>query len=727
MLNSKLYKSATDLFSQGSYSESIVAFEELIHVYPDELVSYWYIGLAYLFLDDETTAQLVWLGAIAEHNNQDTEAIIQSLIKTLSKEAEHLSTIQLYSKSLLIRKYIDFFDSCNIENKLLIIDLHIRLNSFSPNMLDEIELIELLRDEAIFVKKYLIASVLKSVLNQQIDDRSVNFFEACLFRSDSRKECFETIKVAAIKYAFENKLFNAAILLCNLCLKYEPYDLVVLGYLPHFYTAVNQHKEAIEAAKFFWLQSIKLEDRFLSCCIFLQTLMKAGDWDEVPIVSEQLRVLMLEIIENGSTQLSLNVLQFLIVNTGLFAYLKDDLAENRKLQNEAAELFFNNIITNAKSQIKTLPFSRVDAGRPLRVGYISSKFSRHSVAWLARWLFQYHDQVEFEITAYVVEQSPDNDFFKAWFSPYVGCIRHLIGDIGISADIIRNDRLDILVDLDSFTVDQTCLILSLKPAPIQVTWLGCDASGLPAIDYFIADPYVLPSNAQTYYKERIWRLPQTYVAVDGFEVGTPSLRRLDLDIPNHAVIYLSSQVGSKRNPMAVRLQMKILKEVSESYFLVKGLGDQNLICNFFSQIASEEGVSADRLRFLPFAENEYIHRANLQIADIVLDTYPYNGATTTLETLWMAIPLVTRVGEQFAARNSYAFMQNAGIEEGIAWTDEEYVEWGIRFGQDEQLRQRVAWKLKQSRKTSPLWNAKQFARDMENAYRSMWALYLEQQ
>ena len=110
---------------------------------------------------------------------------------------------------------------------------------------------------------------------------------------------------------------------------------------------------------------------------------------------------------------------------------------------------------------------------------------------------------------------------------------------------------------------------------------------------------------------------------------------------------------------------------------------------------------------------------------MVLDTYPYNGATTTLEVLWMGIPLVTRVGEQFAARNSYTMMMNAGITEGIAWTDEEYVEWGVRLGKDAALRQQISWKLQQSRQTAPLWNAKQFTHEMEKAYEQMWVKYLE--
>ena len=249
--------------------------------------------------------------------------------------------------------------------------------------------------------------------------------------------------------------------------------------------------------------------------------------------------------------------------------------------------------------------------------------------------------------------------------------------------------------------------------------------GLPAIDYFIADPYVLPENAQDYYQEKIWRLPQTYIAVDGFEIGVPTLRRADLDIPLNTVIYLSAQTSVKRHPNTARLQLKILKEVPNSYLLIKGIDDQAAIQTLFTELAEEERVDPKRLRFLGGVASALIHRANLGIADVILDTYPYNGATTTLEALWVGVPLVTRVGQQFAARNSYAFLTNAGIREGIAWTDEDYIKWGVRLGKDEELRQQVTHKLKVSRQTSALWNAQQFTREMENAYQQMWQIYME--
>ena len=146
---------------------------------------------------------------------------------------------------------------------------------------------------------------------------------------------------------------------------------------------------------------------------------------------------------------------------------------------------------------------------------------------------------------------------------------------------------------------------------------------------------------------------------------------------------------------------------------------------FFLEIAREENVSGDRLRFLQNVPSEAVHRANLMLADVVLDTYPYNGATTTLETLWQCIPIVTQVGEQFAARNSYTMLVNAGIEEGIARSREEYIAWGIRFGIEEELRREVCQKLKRARNTALLWDGKQFTRDLEDAYTQMWRIYLE--
>jgi hypothetical protein len=204
---------------------------------------------------------------------------------------------------------------------------------------------------------------------------------------------------------------------------------------------------------------------------------------------------------------------------------------------------------------------------------------------------------------------------------------------------------------------------------------------------------------------------------------------IERDIPAEIVWESENILAFKDiNPVAATHILIIPKKLIQDVNAVEA-EDLKLMGELFlaaKKIAEQEGVSVERLRFLPQVGSEAEHRANLGIADIVLDTYPYNGATTTMETLWMCIPMVTRVGQQFAARNSYTMMTNAGITEGIAWTDDEYVEWGIRLGTDENLRKQIFWKLKESRKIAPLWNAKQFTKDMEDAYQQMWNIYLEQ-
>ncbi|MBF2079513.1 MAG: hypothetical protein IGR76_13605, partial [Synechococcales cyanobacterium T60_A2020_003] len=407
-----------------------------------------------------------------------------------------------------------------------------------------------------------------------------------------------------------------------------------------------------------------------------------------------------------------------LINAGLLVlYFEDAPAQFRPTRNaiaQAAQLHMESLLPNMVRR------QMVPSTRPLKIGYLASTLYRHSVGWLSRWLFKYHNRDRVEVHLY--STTPASDFVQqALRAEYGDRFHDVPANIGAIANQIADDEIDILVELDSLTSLGNCSVVTLKPAPIQVSWLGFDASGIPAIDYYIADSYVLPDDADSYYHEKIWRLPQTYIAVDGFEVYTPTLRRQDLAIPDDAIVYLSSQAGLKRNSHHTRTQLHILNEVPNSYFLIKSFSaNPEALSSFFYQLADEVGVASDRLRFLPDFPSEFTYRANLQLADVVLDTYPYNGATTTLEALWMGLPIVTRVGEQFAARNSYTMMMNAGITEGIAWSDEEYVEWGIRMGQDENLRRDVYWKLRKSRHTAPLWNAKQFAREMEAAYEQMW-------
>ncbi|NEO28911.1 MAG: O-linked N-acetylglucosamine transferase, SPINDLY family protein [Symploca sp. SIO3C6] len=582
----------------------------------------------------------------------------------------------------------------------------------------------------------LLLQILAEVFNTTpLHPASLELAEACLPYFPNLYSCLSILLPAAMEIGHTYKQPAIAAKLLELYRRLDAENIEVLRHLATFYQDCRDYTQGIEKAKLCYSLSQTLPDKIAAIHLLLRGLLNSGGyWQEILKTSAELESLMLSLIKAQPKTFPEGLTLRLLTPFFSLPHIKDEPAHFRAIINQVAQLFQTNIQTHAQQQTQWYPPLRVspsprlplsaspplpissNSTRRLKIGYISHCLRRHSVGWLARWLFQHHNRDRFQIYGYFVNYKKVDDTIQQWYLNQVDQA-HQLGMDGLEiAEQIYRDNIDILVELDSITLDITSEVMALKPAPIQVTWLGWDASGIPAIDYFIADPYVLPATAQEYYTEKIWRLPQTYIAVDGFEVGVPTLRRDQLNIPNDAIIYLSSQRGYKRHPETVRLQMQILKQVPNSFFLIKGKAEAEAIKNFFNQIAEEEGVECDRLRFLPEVALESIHRANLGIADIVLDTYPYNGATTTLETLWMGIPIVTKVGQQFAARNSYTMMINSGITEGIAWNDQQYLEWGIRLGKDANLRQQIAWKLRQSRQSAPLWNGRQFTREIEKAF-----------
>lgn len=461
----------------------------------------------------------------------------------------------------------------------------------------------------------------------------------------------------------------------------------------------------------------------------LRGLLGAGGyWDEAINVFQQQQDLLSEIATAADVEIRPVDASRLLSCNYYLTYFRDDFRKQRQIQNALlarCQATFREQYHAACERYQAGHQSRQPLQRPLRIGYISHCMARHSVGWLARWLIQHHDRENFDLYGYFINPRAQ-DSLQEWYITQFDHVRSIgLGEAAVvMADQIFADEIDVLIDLDSITLDTTCEILALKPAPVQVTWLGWDASGLSTIDYYIADDYVVTHDAQAHYREKLWRMSRSYVAIAGFEVGVPTLRRSDLNIPEDAIVYLSAQRGYKRHADTVRLQMEIMRQVPNSYFLIKGLADQGAIQDFFTEIAEAVGLDPSRLRFLPDVPSEAIHRANLAIADVILDTYPYNGATTTLEALWMERPLVTYVGNQFVARNSYTMLKNVGVEAGLAWSDAEYIEWGVRLGTDETLRQQVVWQLRESKKSAPLWDARSFTREMEAAYTAMWQTFL---
>jgi predicted O-linked N-acetylglucosamine transferase (SPINDLY family) len=735
-ISSNWHQQAYQCLLEKNYIQAASLYEQAVTAEPEVKSHYWYLGLVLLLQGQEAEAQTTWLFGMAEGEAEQIEQWTQELIQVLETEAERRRLeLEDYAVAWAIRQHIREINPTDINNLLHLTGLYIWLETYTGKEPTELGLIDLLKEKTAIVDSDLLLQVIKSVLDcAPLISSSLDLTEASLvYIQDTALFINQLLLPLVYKISYSARRPGIAAKFTELGLQLVPEDPELVCSIASFYQDSLQFDKGIESAKKCLSLRTKLAEQVFANHLIMRGLMSAGGyWQEFCETTEQQKLLLNALLKEQPTDLSESTTHGLFNTVFFFPYFQDNPEENTQLRSQVSKLAQLNIEIYAQKYIEkyrnrpTTQSSNISVERRLKIGYISHCFRSHSVGWLARGLFQHHDREHFELHGYFIGY--DSYTYNPMQDWYVNQMEkaHQLGLTSLeAAEKIYEDEIDILVDLDSMTLTTTCEVMALQSAPIQVTWLGWDASGIPAIDYYIADPYVLPENAQEYYSEKIWRLPQTYLAVDGFELGLPNLRRDQLDIPDDGVIYFSSQRGYKYNPNTVRLQMQIIKEVPNSYFLIKGVGDEESLKNFFIQFAEAEGVHPEQLRFLPLAISEQIHRANLAIADVVLDTYPYNGATTTMEILWMGIPMVTRVGQQFAARNSYTMMMNAGITEGIAWTDEEYVEWGIKLGTDENLRQQIAWKLRKNRQTAPLWNGKQFTREMENAYEQMWQKYIE--
>lgn len=731
---SEWQEKAHQFLLQGNYVQAAKLYEQAIEDEPSVKSHYWQLGLMLLLQGQEVEAQTTWLLAVSEGESEEIECWTDELIQVLQTEADRQRDLGDYGVAWAIRQHVREINPTDINNLLHLIGLSTMLETYTGEELADIGVIELLKSEpANGVDFELLMQVLKNVLDRApFYPSSFDLTEASTAHVKEPLTFLSILIPFVYKISYLAKQFALAARFGELGLRMAPKDPELLGALSSLYQDIGEHTKGIETAKLYYSVLEDLANKVYANFLIMRGLMGAGGyWEEFCLALEAQKSLLVALMQEQSTSLTQGANLGLFVSVFFFPYFQDIPQENIQIRRQLAQLAQLNVENYAKEKVEKCrqrqsPLLKINSpSKRLKIGYLSHCLRSHSVGWLARWVFEYRDRDRFEVNAYLLSSEMSRDNLEDWYISKVDKAYKSGLDSYEIAEKIYEDEIDILVDLDSVTLSNSCEIMAIKPAPIQVTWLGWDASSVPSIDYYIADPYVLPESAQDYYTEKIWRLPQTYIAVDGFEVAVPTLRRDHLDIGNDAVIYLSAQRGYKYHPDTARLQLQILKQVPNSYFLIKGLADQESLKKFFVEIAESEGVGADRLRFLALAGSEAEHRANLGIADVVLDTYPYNGATTTMETLWMGVPIVTRVGEQFAARNSYTMMMNCGISEGIAWTDEEYVEWGIRLGKDPVLRQQISWKLRQSRQTAPLWNGKQFTREMEKAYEQMWQIYLD--
>jgi predicted O-linked N-acetylglucosamine transferase (SPINDLY family) len=355
--------------------------------------------------------------------------------------------------------------------------------------------------------------------------------------------------------------------------------------------------------------------------------------------------------------------------------------------------------------------------RKIRVAYVSSDFSLHPVSMLMAELFELHDREHFEIYGYC--WSPEDG--SALRQRVIAAMDHFTRIDQLSdeaaAQLMRSHEIDVLVDLQGQTAGARANMLAYRPAPIQITYLGLPATtGLPSIDYVIADRFLIPEEAAQFYSEKPLYMPDVYQASDRKRPVATAPSRASCGLPDDAFVFCSLNNNYKYTQEMFDVWMNILRRVPHSVLWL--LSDNPWAEANLRKEALQRGIDGTRLLFAPRVLPEH-YLARYACADLFLDTFPFNAGTTANDALWVGLPVLTRCGKSFAARMAGALLTAAGMDELITYNVADYEEKAVSIASDPAAVPRLRAQLQQVRETGVLFDTPRFVRNLEQAFQQL--------
>ncbi len=358
----------------------------------------------------------------------------------------------------------------------------------------------------------------------------------------------------------------------------------------------------------------------------------------------------------------------------------------------------------------------------IRLAYLSSDFREHATAYLMAELFERHDRSKFDLCGI----SFAGDDSSAMYRRLTKAFDRFIDVSQISdydaAKQIRSAEIDIAVDLKGHTRDARLRILSHRPAPIQVNYLGYPGTtGAEFMDYVIVDPFVVPAAQQSNFTEKLVHLPECYQVNDSRrEIAERTPSRAECGLPERAFVFCCFNNNYKMTPTFFDIWMRLLKAVPGSVIWL--LGDNEWMIANLRREAKARGVEAERLIFAPRMKLAD-HLARHRLADLFLDTLPVNAHTTASDALWAGLPVLTCAGNGFAARVAGSLLHAIGLPELVTHRLEDYEETALRLATHPTALKGIREKLAQNRTSTPLFNTDRSRRHIEAAYDKMWSIW----
>ncbi|BCF98816.1 hypothetical protein PPGU19_033850 [Paraburkholderia sp. PGU19] len=361
-------------------------------------------------------------------------------------------------------------------------------------------------------------------------------------------------------------------------------------------------------------------------------------------------------------------------------------------------------------------------GRKLRIGFVSGDLQLHPVGIFIESVMERFADGSFDLIAYSTRASEDDitarlkQRFTAWRS-FVNVPDEQ------AVQMIRDDHIDILVDLSGHTVHNRLPVFSWKPAPVQVSWLGYfGTTGLSEIDYVLGDPYVLPVDEESHYVEKTWWLPDSYLCFtppsDDVTVGP-----LPMTLNGYTTFGYFGKLG-KVTPNVIAEWSRILHAVPGAKLMMKShqLGAEHARCSTTEKFAAQ-GIDASRL-VLEGGSPRHEYLASYNRVDIMLSPFPYPGGTTTAEALWMGTPVVALKGDRFVTHICESVLCAAGLSEWIALDEGQYLALARAWAAQPERLGALRAGLRAQTLASPLCDARRFSKNLKAAFEGMWAQYV---
>lgn len=400
-------------------------------------------------------------------------------------------------------------------------------------------------------------------------------------------------------------------------------------------------------------------------------------------------------------------------------------SEDPELCYRVAKSWGERIASEVQDEAYSFLFNRdLIQNRKIRVAYLSNTFRDHPGGHLIAGVFGAHNREEFEVFAYSYGVD-DGSYYRKKVEAESDRFIELghLNDLE-AAECIHNDQVDILIDLRGFTMSSRIAVCALKPAPIQVAYLGFPgSSGAGFFDYIIADKTVIPEEHMDWFSEKIVYMPDCYqINNDEQVISDERFNRKDAGLPEDGFVFCSFNTDYKLEPEMFGCWMEILKRTPGSVLWLLQSG-REMVCNLEKE-AEKRGVAGNRLVFADrMAKERHLNR--LQLADLALDTR-INGHTTTSDALWAGLPLITIPGRHFASRVSASILDAAGLPELIAATPEQYKTMAVELAKDRSRLQALKEKIQRNKGSEPFFDTARFTRNIEKGYKIMWDRFVKE-